>query len=125
MSATHLPDSASFCDCDLIHEATVYAVAAAMPPREELEQLAALYKLFADGTRARILAALGTHELCVCDLAALLSMTKSAISHQLKSLRLSHLVRCRRAGQVVYYTLADAHVREILKIGLEHLNEAR
>lgn len=112
------------CDCEVIHAETVRRVDALMPPKDELERLAALYKLFSDGTRVRILYALGQDELCVCDLAALLGMTKSAISHQLKSLRLSNLVRFRREGQVIYYALADEHVREILRMGLEHANEA-
>ena len=72
---------------------------------------------------ARLLHALEMHELCVCDLAALLGVTKSAVSHQLKTLRLANLVKPRRDGQVVYYSLADDHVRAILNMGFEHIRE--
>ena len=85
--------------------------------------LAELFKIFGDSTRVKILHALEKHELCVCDLANLLSMTKSAISHQLQSLRLSNLVKFRKEGQVVYYSLADDHVKAILDIGFEHIFE--
>jgi DNA-binding transcriptional ArsR family regulator len=113
------------CDCEVIHAETVRRVGEKMPPKTELERLAALYKLFSDATRVRLLCALGYDEMCVCDLAALLGMTKSAISHQLKTLRLGNLVRPRREGQVIYYALADEHVREILHMGAEHVAETR
>jgi ArsR family transcriptional regulator len=79
--------------------------------------------MFADNTRLRILWALSREPLCVCDLAALLGMTKSAISHQLKSLRLSNLVRYDRQGKIVYYSLADDHVHDIFEKGFEHILE--
>jgi DNA-binding transcriptional ArsR family regulator len=113
----------AICNCDVIHAETVRRVGEKMPPKAELERLAALYKSFSDTTRVRLLCALVHDEMCVCDLAALLGMTKSAISHQLKTLRLANLVRFRREGQVVYYMLADAHVREILYMGAEHVTE--
>ena len=75
------------------------------------------------GTRVQILHALELHEMCVCDLAALLGITKSAVSHQLKALKLANLVKFRREGQVVYYSLADDHVNAILDIGFEHIRE--
>lgn len=112
------------CDCDAIHQETLDLVASEMPETESLDRLAALYKVFSDPTRVKILWALKCHEMCVCDLAVLLNMTKSAVSHQLKTLRLSHLVRFRRQGKVVYYSLADDHVTEILTCGMEHINEA-
>lgn len=111
------------CDCDVIHEELVSEVRAALPDACEYEALATLYKMFADGTRLRILHALEQHELCVCDLAVLLGVTKSAVSHQLKSLRLANLVKCRREGQIVHYSLSDDHVKKILDIGLEHIHE--
>lgn len=111
------------CDCDVIHEEIVASVRQALPAASEYEALATLYKMFADGTRLRILHALEQHEMCVCDLAVLLGVTKSAVSHQLKSLRLANLVKCRREGQIVHYSLSDDHVKRILDIGLEHLHE--
>lgn len=111
------------CDCEAIHEDVVNGVRKHMSAKEDYNKLANLYKMFADGTRVQILWALERSEMCVCDLAALLGMTKSAISHQLKSLRLSNLVKYRKEGQVVYYSLADDHVKEILGRGFEHINE--
>ena len=90
------------CDCDVIHEAVVADTRQKMQPEEEYLRLAALFKMFGDGTRVKILHALEQNEMCVCDLAALLGVTKSAVSHQLKALRLSNLVKSRRDGQVVY-----------------------
>ena len=111
------------CDCEVLHEDAVAEVRGKMTAAEDYAQLAALLKLFGDPTRARLLHALEMHELCVCDLAALLGVTKSAVSHQLKTLRLANLVKPRRDGQVVYYSLADDHVRAILNMGFEHIRE--
>jgi DNA-binding transcriptional ArsR family regulator len=94
-----------------------------MAPLGEYEQLATLLKIFGDGTRVRILHALELHEMCVCDLAALLGVTKSAVSHQLKTLRLARLVTNRREGQIVFYSLADDHVKEIIDRGFDHVRE--
>ena len=113
----------AFCDCEVIHEAVVAETRGKMHPEEEYNRLASLFKMFGDSTRLRILHALEQHELCVCDLAALLGVTKSAVSHQLKALRLANLVKFRREGQIVYYSLADDHVKEIIDIGMEHLAE--
>lgn len=110
------------CDCEMIHEAVVADVQRKMQPEEGYGKLAALFKMFGDGTRVKILHALELNEMCVCDLAALLGMTKSAISHQLKALRLSNLVKSRRDGQVIYYSLADDHVKYILDIGFDHIH---
>ena len=111
------------CDCDVIHEDIVSEVRGIMQSRDEYLKLADLFKMFGDGTRVQILHALAQSEMCVCDLAALLGMTKSAISHQLKALRLANLVKFRREAQIVYYSLADDHVKKILNTGLEHLYE--
>ena len=111
------------CDCDVIHEEVVNSVREKMLPKAEYLALATLFKMFGDGTRVQILYALAQSEMCVCDLAVLLGVTKSAISHQLKALRLANLVKFRRDGQTVYYSLADDHVKQILNIGLEHLHE--
>jgi ArsR family transcriptional regulator, lead/cadmium/zinc/bismuth-responsive transcriptional repressor len=111
------------CDCTAINEDTVLRVRGTMPKAEDFYDLANLYKLFADYTRVQILWALTTEEMCVCDLAALLNMTKSAISHQLKQLRLSNLVKYNKVGRFVYYSLADDHVKDIFSKGMEHIHE--
>ncbi len=116
-------DRLPVCECESVHQDIVCAVRPQLLNGDEAIGLAALYKLFGDGTRVRILQALRVHELCVCDLACLLGMTKSAISHQLKALRLSNLVKFRRDGQNVFYSLADEHVEQILDLGLDHLRE--
>ena len=111
------------CDCDVIHDEVVGRVRASMPVAGDFYDLANLYKMFADKTRVSILWALSCEDMCVCDLAVLLGMTKSAISHQLKSLRLSNLVKYDKQGKVVYYSLADSHVRDIFEKGFEHIHE--
>jgi len=111
------------CDCDVIHEKVVKRVHSAMPKPRVFYDLSNLYKMFSDNTRVKILWALSCNEMCVCDLAVLLGMTKSAISHQLKLLRLSKLVRYEKQGKIVYYNLSDSHVKDIFKKGLEHISE--
>ena len=112
----------NLCDCEVIHEAVVEDTRVKMQAEKEYMDLAALFKMFGDGTRVKILHALELNEMCVCDLAALLGVTKSAVSHQLKALRLSNLVKSRRDGQVIYYSLADDHVKYILDIGFDHIH---
>ena len=111
------------CDTDVIHQEVITRVTSRMPENDDFYNLTNLYKMFADFTRLRILFALSCETMCVCDLAALLGMTKSAISHQLKSLRLTNLVRFERQGKNVFYSLADEHVRDIFEKGFEHINE--
>lgn len=111
------------CDCDVIHEEVVNEVKTKMQSKEDYVQLASLFKLFGDGTRLQILHALEQSEMCVCDLAVLLGVTKSAVSHQLKALRLANLVKFRREAQIVYYSLADDHVKGLIEMGFEHLRE--
>ena len=111
------------CDVEVIHEETVKRVRKAMPREEDFYDLADLYKMFSDSTRIRILWALSREEMCVCDIAVLLGMTKSAISHQLRSLRLSNLVKYNKRGKEVYYSLADSHVQDIFEKGFEHIHE--
>jgi len=111
------------CDCDVIHSDIVAKVKEKMPEDAELYDLADFFKVLGDSTRTKIMWALDEGELCVCDLAFLLNMTKSAISHQLKSLRYANLVKFRKQGKVVYYSLTDDHVRQILEKGLEHIRE--
>jgi len=110
------------CDCDIIHHDVVNRVLEMMPSASVFMELANLYKSFSDPTRVKILWALRCHEMCVCDLAALLNMTKSAISHQLRTLRLCNLVRFHRQGKVVYYSLADEHVKDIFEKGFVHIH---
>ena len=111
------------CESEVIHEEAVAEVLGKLNGAEEYARLAELLKLFGDPTRAKLLHALDLRELCVCDLAALLGVTKSAVSHQLKALRLANLVKFRREAQIVYYTLADDHVKQIIDKGMEHLYE--
>jgi ArsR family transcriptional regulator len=115
--------NAPVCDCEVIHKEIVGQVSKLMPKEEEFYDLADLYKMFSDSTRVRILWALSQAEMCVCDIAVLLGMTKSAISHQLKSLRLANLVKYYKQGKVVYYSLADSHVKDIFEKGFEHIHE--
>ena len=117
--------SADRCDCDVIHDDVVNSVRAKMPEEEKLYDLAELFKVFGDSTRIRILWALDEAEMCVCDIAYLLNMTQSAISHQLRVLKQAKLVRNRKEGKVVYYSLDDEHVKMIFDQGLVHINEDR
>jgi ArsR family transcriptional regulator len=94
-----------------------------MPDEESLYDLAELFKVFGDTTRIRILYALFESELCVCDIAEVLNMTQSAISHQLRVLKQARLVRNRREGKQIYYSLADDHVRTIIGQGMDHIEE--
>ena len=102
---------------------TVKTVLDKMPPDEMLYDLAELFKVFGDSTRARIICALNIEEMCVCDLAALLSMTQSAISHQLRLLKVSRIVKSRKQGRVVYYSLDDAHIGQIFAMAFDHIME--
>lgn len=111
------------CDCDVIHEDIVNAAKGKMPSEENLYDLAELFKVFGDTTRIKILWTLTETEMCVCDIAVLLNMTQSAISHQLRVLRQARLVKNRKEGKVVYYSLDDAHVKQIFDLGLIHINE--
>ncbi|MCL2186382.1 MAG: metalloregulator ArsR/SmtB family transcription factor [Treponema sp.] len=111
------------CNNEIIHKDRIEKVRNVMPKDEEFYDLADLYKMFADSTRVRILWALSHEELCVCDIASLLSMTKSAISHQLRALRLANLVKYVKRGKEVYYSPADSHVKDIFEKGFEHIHE--
>ncbi|BCN30748.1 ArsR/SmtB family transcription factor [Anaeromicropila herbilytica] len=110
-------------DCDVIHPDIVEKVKVVMPEESELYDLSDFFKVLGDSTRVKILWALDESEMCVCDIAVLLNMTKSAVSHQLKSLRSANLVKNRKEGKVVFYSLTDNHVREIVEMGLEHIRE--
>ncbi len=114
---------AEHCEEHCVHEDLVHAVSENMPPEDRLYDLAELFKVFGDSTRIRILFVLFESEVCVCDLAEALHMTQSAVSHQLKILKQSKLVKSRREGKSVFYSLADGHVRTIIAQGMEHIEE--
>lgn len=111
------------CQADIVHTDVLETVRAQLPPDELLYDLAELFKIFGDSTRIKILYALLQSELCVCDIARLLDVTQSAVSHQLRVLKASKLVKFRREGKVVFYSLADDHVSRILSQGMEHIEE--
>ena len=111
------------CEFIHVHEDVVSQVNRNMPDEEILYDLAELFKIFGDSTRIKILYVLFESEMCVCDIAQLLGMTQSAISHQLRSLKQSKLVKYRREGKTVFYSLSDSHVRTILDQGMEHVAE--
>lgn len=111
------------CDTIEVHEELLKIVDETMPEETELYDLAELFKVFGDSTRIRILFVLFEAEVCVCDLAQALNMTQSAISHQLKILKQNKLVKSRREGKSIFYSLADDHVRTIISMGREHIEE--
>ena len=112
------------CETCEIHEDKIKQVSEHMPDEDELYDLAELFKIFGDSTRIRILYVLFESEVCVCDLAEMLHMNQSAISHQLKILKQAKLVTGRREGKSVIYSLADEHVRTIIDQGRDHIEES-
>lgn len=111
------------CDSLEVHKDLLKIVTEKMPEEEKLYDLAELFKVFGDSTRIRILFVLFEAEVCVCDLAEALNMTQPAISHQLKILKQAKLVKCRREGKSMFYSLADGHVSTMIAQGLEHIEE--
>lgn len=111
------------CECLEIHGDCIKKAIEGMPKEETLNDLAALFKVFGDPTRVKILYVLFRSELCVCDLAEVLHMTQSAISHQLRILKQMKLVKNRREGKTVFYSLADDHIQTIMNQGMEHVLE--
>ncbi len=120
---SHNHDKIECCETTHVHEDLVKIVNEKMPNETDLYDLSELFKVFGDSTRIRILFVLFECEVCVCDLAEALNMTQSAISHQLKILKNSKLVKSRRDGKSVFYSLADSHVRTIISQGFEHIGE--
>lgn len=112
---------APICDCEIIHGDIVALVNSHMLPPDEINDLSALFKILGDPTRIRIMWALSQAEMCVCDLGAALRMSKSAISHQLNTLRQGKLVKYRREGKNIFYSLDDEHVNQIIDIGRAHV----
>ncbi len=109
------------CDCNVIHPNIVNKISKIMLNNDLFYNMADFYKILGDTTRMKILYALDQCEMCVCDIANLLSMSKSSISHQLSTLRRSGIIRCRKEGKEVYYMLDDNHVKKVIEIGIEHL----
>ena len=112
------------CETKGIHSDIIHFVQNKLPDPDALGRLADLFKLFGDSTRIGILWALSESEMCVCDLSALLKMKQPAISQQLKNLKLSRIVKARRDGKVIYYSLDDDHIRQMLDFGMEHIKES-
>jgi len=111
------------CDTSFVHDEALEQVRSHMPPEEELLDMAELFKTFGDSTRIKILYSLFEAELCVCDIAELLGMSQSAISHQLRVIKQAKLVKNRREGKTIFYRLADNHVKTIIGMAKEHLEE--
>ncbi len=111
------------CKCDFVHEEKVNLVKEKLPSDDTIYDLAEFFKVFGDSTRTKILSCLEISDLCVCDIASCLNMTKSAVSHQLRILRQSKLVKTKRVGKEVIYSLDDEHISMIFECGLNHINE--
>ncbi len=118
-----MKNSEILCECDITHPESIKHVQEEMLEEKTIDTLASVFQMFAHKTRAKILLSLATEELCVCDIAAVMNMTKSAISHQLALLKKSKLVKSRREGKNVYYSLDDEHVQKIIEMGLDHILE--
>ena len=106
----------------MVHKEMVEDTLSKMPKTETLNNLADFFKIMGDPTRCKLLFALLQNEMCVCDLANVLSMTKSSISHQLSKMKDVGIVKCRKSGKTVYYSLDDEHISEIFEVGIEHIN---
>ncbi len=111
------------CEFIHVHEDIVRKVEKVMPQEQELLDLAEFFKIFGDSTRIKILYVLSQSEMCVCDIATLLMMGQSAVSHQLRVLKQMRLVKFRREGKTVFYSLSDDHIQTILAQGMEHISE--
>ena len=109
------------CDCNIIHQDVVDKTLSKMPKQELFDKLAEFFKIIGDTTRTKILFALDQNEMCVCDIANVLGMSKSSISHQLAMLRKSGIVKYRKEGKEVYYTLDDEHIQKVFEVGIEHI----
>ena len=116
-----MPRNKFSCDCNAVHSEQVMQTLANMPLESDFVALSDFYKMLADPTRCKILFALLKSEMCVCDLSKLLDMTKSAVSHQLAKMRTNGVVKCRRSGKEVYYSLDDDHIAEIFTVTMEHV----
>lgn len=113
------------CDCNIIHKDSVDNTLKNMPDGDLFNKLAEFFKILGDTTRTKILFALDQNEMCVCDIANVLGMSKSSISHQLGTLRKSGIVKCRKEGKEVYYMLDDNHVKQLFEVGIEHIEHKK
>lgn len=113
----------TLCEKIILHGKTIKRIKESMPSEKELSNLSELFKVFGDSTRIKILYTLSTGETCVCDIAESIKMTQSAISHQLKILKQSRLIKSRKDGKSVFYSLDDEHINKIISAGLEHISE--
>ena len=115
--------TAEVCDCNVIHENVVEDVKSKMLDNEFITEISTFFKILGDNTRVKILFALDHNEMCVCDIANVLNMTKSSISHQLSYLKDLNIVKSRKSGKEVYYSLDDEHVKEVYEVALSHVKE--
>ena len=113
------------CDCSVIHKEIVEKTLKNMPEADTFNKLAEFFKILGDTTRIKILYVLDKNEMCVCDIANVLGMTKSSISHQLGTLRRSGIVKCRKEGKEVFYMLDDEHIKEVFEVGFEHIEHRK
>lgn len=118
-----MENKSEYCSCNVIHKEVVENVKNKLPKEETLYDLAELFKVFGDSTRIKIICSLFESEMCVCDLSVLLNISQSAISYQLRVLKSARLVKFRRAGKVIYYSLDDEHIKQIFDAGLHHITE--
>lgn len=117
--------TAEMCDCNVIHENVVEDVKSKMLDNEFISEISTFFKILGDNTRVKILFALDHNEMCVCDIANVLNMTKSSISHQLSYLKDLNIVKSRKSGKEVYYSLDDEHVKEVFEIAISHIEHKR
>ena len=120
-----MPKNEFICDCNIIHQDIVNYTLKNMAEEDLFNKLAEFFKILGDTTRTKILFALDQNEMCVCDIANVLGMSKSSISHQLGTLRRSGIVKCRKVGKEVYYMLDDDHVKQLFEVGFEHIEHKK
>ena len=113
------------CDCNIIHEAIVNQTKEKMLDNDFINEISLFFKILGDNTRVKILFALDNNEMCVCDIANVLNMTKSSISHQLSFLKQNNIVKCNRVGKEVYYSLDDEHVKEVFEVAISHIRHRK
>ena len=113
------------CDCNVIHEAIVNQTKEKMLDNDFINQISLFFKILGDNTRVKILFSLDNNEMCVCDIANVLNMTKSSISHQLSFLKQNNIVKCNRVGKEVYYSLDDEHVKEVFEVAISHIKHRK
>jgi len=113
------------CDCNIIHEAIVNQTKEKMLDNDFINDISLFFKILGDNTRVKILFALDNNEMCVCDIANVLNMTKSSISHQLSFLKQNNIVKCNKVGKEVYYSLDDEHVREVFEVAISHIKHRK